>query len=392
MIKTGLERLVDKDFAPLRGLRVGLVVNQTAVDSRLRHLVEHLWARTDVHLRALLSPEHGLWGDAQDQVSVGSIRDSLTGLTVHSLYGATPEDLAPDADILRDLDILVFDIQDVGSRYYTFVWTLAHCMEAAARVGTAVLVLDRPNPIGGAVVQGNIQDDKYLSFVGRFPVAVRHGLTVGEIARLLQGEFGIACELSVLALEGWRRDDWFEATGLPWVSPSPNMPAVETAAVYPGMCLLEGTNLSEGRGTTRPFEILGAPFIDPHRLALELNGAGVPGVRFRPLFFRPTFGKYAGHCCGGAQLHVVDRSRLDPFVAGLAVVVAVQRLWPDAFCFADPPYEFELERLPFDLLAGTPAVREAILAGVDHHELAASFQGDIERFREQRAPYLLYRE
>jgi uncharacterized protein YbbC (DUF1343 family) len=298
--------------------------------------------------------------------------DPVTGLVAHSLYG---EHRKPTPAMLEGLDVLVVDLQDVGARYYTFVWTLLLCLEACADADVAVMVLDRPNPIGGEVA-GNVLDPDYGSFVGLAPIPMRHGLTLGELARWLRAHAALDVELEVVPLRGWRRGAWFDATGLPWVLPSPNMPTLDTAAVYPGACLLEGTSLSEGRGTTRPFEILGAPWIDPEALVAAMAPQELPGLVLRPLTFEPTFQKHAGTVCGGVQLHVTDRRAHRPVLSYLALLTEIRRLWPEHFGWKQPPYEYEHEKLPIDILAGGPELREAVEAGADPRALA-------DRWREE---------
>jgi uncharacterized protein YbbC (DUF1343 family) len=280
-VRAGLEVLLD-DPRPIAGKRIGLVANQSAVTSDLRHVVPLLHAGRGWTLTTLFGPEHGIWGEAQDMDHVEHSVDPLTGLTVYSLYGSSENDLTPRRELLDPLDALVVDLQDIGARYYTFVYTMAFCMRAAATAGVKVIVLDRPNPIDGVHIEGNILEETYRSFVGEFPLPTRHGMTIGELARYFNGVFRFGCDLEVVPMQGWRREMWFDDTGLPWVIPSPNMPALSTATVYPGMCLVEGTNLSEGRGTTRPFELFGAPWLEPFNLAERLNALGLPGVRFRP--------------------------------------------------------------------------------------------------------------
>ncbi len=316
--------------------------------------------------------------------------DPRTGLPVFSLYGRDAASLEPSSEALRGLDLLVHDVQDVGCRYYTFSFTLLLAMRACARAGVEVLVLDRPNPLGGVAIEGGGISKGYESFVGIASVPARHGLTVGELGRLLAPSFAPGVRLSVASMVGWRRAATFEETGLPWVQPSPNMPTVDTARVYPGMCLLEGTNLSEGRGTTRPFEIFGAPFIDGERLAAALAREDLPGVRFRPLRFRPTFHKFSGETCGGLQLHVVDTRSFRPLRTGVAVLRAVRALWPDRFAWRTEPYEFVSDRLAIDLLAGGPALRQAIEANAPLSDIVASWRVDEDAFREARAGALLY--
>ncbi len=390
-VRTGLDLIAAEGFRPWRGLRIGLVCNPTTLDRRLAHLADLLAGRGDPRLVRLFGPEHGVRGTAQDMIGVdGLARDARSGVPVVSLYGSTFESLSPSPETLEGLDALVFDIQDVGSRYYTYVYTLMLCMEAAARAKVAVWVLDRPNPIGGLEIEGNLVADRFRSFVGMHPLPVRHGMTVGELATLFKEERGIACELSVVEMDGWRRGMLQDETGLPWIPPSPNMPTLDTALCYPGQCLLEGTNLSEGRGTTRPFETFGAPFIEPHALADRLAALDLPGVAFRPLWFQPTFHKHAGQSCGGLMLHVTDRRAYRPFATGLAAIAAVRELWPREFRWRTERYEFVEDRLAFDLLCGTDEVRLALEAGRSVADLRASWAGAEADFARRRARHLRY--
>jgi uncharacterized protein YbbC (DUF1343 family) len=385
-MRTGLDELLARP-ARLRGLRLGLVTNPSAVTSDLRHAAAALRAAKGLRLTTLFGPEHGLWGDAQDLVEVEHNRDPLTGLPAYSLYGKTR---IPSPEMLEKLDALVFDVQDVGSRYYTFASTLFLCLEAGAQLGRRVVVLDRPNPLGGEALDGNLLDPAFASFVGPHPLPVRHGMTLGELALLFREERGLKVELTVVRMRGWRRAAFFEETGLPWVLPSPNMPTVDTAVVYPGGCLVEGTNLSEGRGTTRPFELVGAPWLDPWRLAADLERERLPGVRFRPTFFRPTFHKHAGRFCGGVQVHVGQRRIFSAFLAYLLLIFHARRQDPARFAWRDPPYEYEQVRRPFDILCGTDRVRLSIEAGQSPRTLAAAWKADLARFRRRRRPHLLY--
>jgi uncharacterized protein YbbC (DUF1343 family) len=389
-VRTGLDVLRDLAFAPLRGLRVGLVTHPAAVDGQLRHAQDLLTEAPGVHLEALFGPEHGLVGHAQDLVGVAGGQDTLSGLRIHSLYGDTFDSLRPTAEQLRGLDALVIDLHDVGSRYYTFQATMLLCQEAASRFKLRVVVLDRPNPLGGVVVEGPALRPGFESFVGLHPVAIRHGMTVGELARLYQAERGFTGELLVVPCEGWRRDMDFDQTGLPWVLPSPNMPTVDTAFVYPGQCLLEGTNLSEGRGTTRPFELCGAPWVDAHAVCRQLQEEELPGVVFRAAWFRPTFQKFAGQPCGGVQLHVTDRTVFQPVRTGLAVLAALRGLSGSAFDWRREPYEFVADRLAIDLLFGSDRERLALEAGRSPREIALAWETEEEAFRQRRQSYLLY--
>ncbi|HOX25401.1 MAG TPA: DUF1343 domain-containing protein [Candidatus Krumholzibacteria bacterium] len=386
-VATGLDRLVAEDARRLRGRRVGLLAHPASVDRRLRHAVPLLAAALGRDLRVLFGPQHGLRGETQDNmVEWRSYRDPATRLPVHSLYG---EHRQPTPEMLADLDVLVVDLQDVGARYYTFAWTLLLCLEACAKAGKQVLVLDRPNPLGRAV-EGNVLDPAWRSFVGLAPVPMRHGLTLGELARWLRAHGGLDVDLDVVPLGNWRGDRYFEATGLPWVLPSPNLPTVDSAVVYPGACLFEGTSLSEGRGTTRPFEIVGAPFVDPERLVESMARHDLPGAVLRPLHFLPTFQKHAGRLCGGVQVHVTERNRFRPVLAYLALLVEIRRLWPADFAWKEPPYEYEREKLPIDILAGGPALREAVERGDDPRAVADSWQAEAGAFAAAAAAARLY--
>ncbi len=341
----------------------------------------------DVNLRRLFAPEHGITGAAQDLVLVGHEKDPLTGLPVMSLYGRP---LDPDPRVLEGLDALIVDLQDVGARYYTYNWTMALAMKAAARANLPVIVLDRPNPLGGERLEGNWPEAGWSSFVGLYPLPIRHGMTMGELAGYLNDRHELGCDLTVVPMLGWRRGMAWEDTGLPWVAPSPNMPTPDTARVYPGGCLVEGTNLSEGRGTTRPFEWIGAPYLDGPRLARALERRGLPGVRFRPVGFEPAFHKWKSQRCGGVQIHVTDAARFKPFAAYLALIAEARRQAPRHFRWRRPPYEFERVRLPMDLLCGGPGIRRAIERGVSLARLETSWRPDLARFARARRPYLLY--
>jgi len=382
--------LLDEPARWLGRRRVGLVANPTTVDRHLAHAVDLLHAHPAVDLRLLFGPEHGVRGAAQDMIQVGDGRDPVTGLPEVSLYGTTFASLSPPPAQLEQIDVLVFDVQDVGARYYTYAATMALCMQAAGRAGVKVVVLDRPNPIGGLQVEGGGLDAGLENFCGLYAVPQRHAMTVGELARLYSVTFNITCELDVVACEGWPRAAYYDACDLPWVIPSPNMPTLDTAIVYPGMCLLEGTNLSEGRGTTRPFELFGAPFIDARRLAAELDRYDLAGVHFRPCIIEPTFHKFAGQRCGAVQLHVTDRQAFNAYRTGLAVLVAVKTLWPDAFAWRTQPYEFRADVPAIDLLTGKPAVRAAIDRGAAFDTVVQIACTGTERYTAGRDAALLY--
>lgn len=389
-VASGLDVLVAERFAPLRGLAVGLVCNPTAVDRRLRHAADLFREARGVRLAALFGPEHGVRGDVQYMAAVGDERDRRTGAPVHSLYGSGPKSLRPGERALRGLDALVFDIQDVGARYYTYQATMLFCMEAAARAKLAFFVLDRPNPIGGLAVEGPALRPGFESFCGVHDVAVRHGLTVGELAGLYREERGLDLALTVIPCRGWRRRMHQRDTGLPWVFPSPNMPTPETALVYPGMCLLEGTNLSEGRGTTRPFELFGAPWLDAGRLAEALAVERLPGARFRPASFVPTWDKHAGARCHGVEVVVDDREAFRPFRTGVACVAAARAQDPGRFRWRTAPYEFMKDVPAFDLLCGSARERKALERGEGWRDLAAAWRREERAFAKRRAPHLRY--
>lgn len=391
MVHTGLARILDGDDT-LRGKRVGLLVNPTAVSVELRHAVD-LFVAAGVQVVCLFGPEHGVRGDAQDMVGVAEARDSVTGLPMYSLYGADEASLVPRPEMLAGLDAVVYDIQDIGSRYYTYVWTLLHMMQVAAPLGVEVVVLDRPNPIGGVDVEGGAIRPDFRSFVGRVSMPVRHGMTAGEIARMCNEVEGIGCKLTVVEMRGWSRDRDFDATGLPWVLPSPNMPTLDTAYVYPGMCLVEGTELSEARGTTRPFELVGAPFVsyaEARALAESLEREDLPGVRFRPVVFTPMFQKHARRRCGGLQLHVASRRGFRPYLTGVAVLRAFRHMFPEAFQWRTREYEFIAHHPAIDLLTGGAEVREGIDAGRSLEAIAASWRPAEDEFRARRGRWLLY--
>ena len=385
-VRTGLDELLARP-ARLKGARVGLIANPTAVTRDLTHAALHLNHLRGVNLVALFGPEHGVFANAQDLEEVSDAKDPKTGLRVFSLYGETR---MPTAKMLTGIDVLVFDVQDVGSRYYTFIYTMLHAMQACAEQGVRLIVLDRPNPIGGSRVQGNLLDPRFLSFVGMHPLAVRHGMTVGELACMFAHELDLSLDLEVIPMKGYRRAMDFEDTGLPWVLPSPNMPTVDTAYVYPGGCLIEGTNLSEGRGTTRPFHLVGAPWLDPWALARDLNAADLGGLAFRPCYFTPTFHKHAGTLCGGVEVHLTDRPKVDAFLAYLVIIEKARAQDKKKFAWRKPPYEYEFIKPPIDILCGTSDIREAIEAGRPVRKFRRQFESEARAFEVIRRPYLMY--
>ncbi len=387
-VRPGIEVLLQERADLLRGARVGAVVHPASVLPDLSHTADALAACRSCSLVSLFGPQHGARGEKQDNmIESEHYRDPETGLPVHSLYSETRR---PAEEMMRDIDLLVFDLQDAGARLYTFIQTMAYCMEACAAWGKRMIVADRPNPIKGTQVEGDLLDPAYRSFVGLFPVPMRHGMTVGELALLYNAEFRVGCDLQVVPMDGWRRFMWYDQTGLPWVQPSPNLPTLDSAAVYPGTVLVEGTTLSEGRGTTRPFEYVGAPYVRPAALAGRLNALGLQGVRFRPAYFEPTFQKWMGRMCGGVQLHVLDRDAFEPYLTGIMLISTVRSMYPDQFSWRPPPYEYEYDKLPIEILCGGRRVPDLIEREATAAEVRASWQADLERFRASRAPYLLY--
>ena len=394
MVGTGLEKLLSDGVNGLSGKRVGLCCNHTAVDRDFDHAIDRLRG-AGVELVRLFAPEHGVRATVQDMIGLDEQRDPVSGLPVVSLYTDNAASLHPDPASLEDLDVVLFDIQDIGTRFYTYQATLGFLMQVAGTVDTKVVVLDRPNPLGGVRIEGNLVQPGYESFVGAFPLAVRHGLTMGELGRFFARHCDVQCELEVVELQGWQRHMWFEETGCPWVFPSPNMPTVDTATVYPGMCLFEGTTLSEGRGTTRPFHLVGAPGLDPVRLT-ELcrkgaDEAGLHGVRFRPAAFLPGFQKHRGQDCTGVEVHVVDRDALDSWLLGMVVLEACYRTDPAAFAWRTETYEFVDDPIAIDLLCGSPELRAAIETRTPLTELQAGWAPQLEAFEERRQEVLIYR-
>jgi uncharacterized protein YbbC (DUF1343 family) len=386
-VRLGIERLLHGEAPHLRGLSLGLIAHPASVTSDLQHSSTAL-LDAGFDLCALFGPQHGARGEKQDNMVESShFRDPATGLPVHSLYGEVRK---PTPEMLQGLDALLFDLQDVGVRVYTFVWTMALAMEACAEAGVRLVVLDRPNPIGGVLREGPVLRAGYESFVGLHPVPLRHGLTCGELAGWLNTERGIGCDLEVVACRGWRRAMSWEGTGLPWVLPSPNLPTVDSCRVYPGMVLLEGTNLSEGRGTTKPFELFGAPFVDPNALQRRLSELLGPGVTIRPCHFEPTFQKHASRMCGGAQIHVTDAAAFRPVHTAVAILAAVKQIAPDGFAWREPPYEYETVKPPIDILWGDDGLRRGIDRGAGPDEILASSTSECDAFARSVAPYLLY--
>lgn len=388
MVKLGIEQLLAEPPAWMKDKKLGLLCNQASTDSTFRHSRDLINSSFPGNLTCLFTPQHGFFCEKQDNmIESDNARDSVTGLPVFSLYGETRE---PSKEMFDHIDILLVDLVDVGTRVYTFMYTLAYCIEGAARWGKKVVVLDRPNPVGGDLIEGNLVEDEYRSFVGLYPLPMRHGLTFGELGHLFNSHFGIGADYDVIRMDGWQRQMFFSDTGLPWLFPSPNMPTESTAVVYPGQVIWEGTNISEGRGTTLPFEIFGTPFIDCEKLAKAVNTNDLAGCVLRPLVFQPTSNKWAGTDCQGFQLHVTDIAAFRPYRTSLALLQAIAQLYPGQFELKPPPYEYEYEKEPLDLIIGSQLIRKAVLEGTDIIELEATWQKDLQEFDEIRQSCLLY--
>jgi len=405
-VKLGIEVFLGSRLDLVKGKKIGLITNPTGMDSRLRSAVDLMKRSGEFELVALYGPEHGVRGNVQGGIYIPFYFDDKYGIPVFSLYGqslkpepgmlkdmdeymrsfdgdAKGQGKIPEGTMIKDIDVLVFDIQDVGTRVYTYAATMAYAMQAAAHIGIPFIVLDRPNPINGLIMEGPVLEyPEFSSFIGLYPIPERHGLTVGELALMINDRFlERKADLTVVPIEGWRREMWFDETGLPWVIPSPNMPTLDTATVYPGQVCLEGTNVSEGRGTTRPFEMFGAPWIDGFELARRLNGLLLPGVSFREAWFTPSFSKFTGEQCGGAQVHVTDRNSYRPFETALQIVKTIREMYPDRF-------EFHADY--FDKVMGTSKVREALEKGLEVAEIVKAYEPGLKAFAEARKPYLLY--
>lgn len=387
MVVLGIEKLV-KSPKSLKGRRVGLVANATSIDGNLVSSVDLLKNHPDINLVALFGPQQGFWGETQDNmIEWRDGRYPRYKLPLYSLYGRHRK---PTGQMLKNIDTLVFDVQDVGTRVYTYIWTMALCMQACAELGKEFIVCDRPNPIGGVEVEGNVSSLKYSSFVALYPLPMRHAMTPAEIAQYVNSEYKIGCNLTVVGLEGWKRSMWHDETGLPWVIPSANIPTLETAAIYPGTVIFEGTNISEGRGTTRPFEFIGAPFVDGFELAENLVKYELPGVVFRPCVFIPTFGKYQGENCGGVQIHVTNRKTLVPVKTVIAILLTIRDLYSGGFKWKEPPYEYVYDELPVDVICGTDWIRKSVDARDELDVIMEKMAGEVKEFNPIREKYLLY--
>jgi uncharacterized protein YbbC (DUF1343 family) len=386
MVKLGSDVLLES--RRLAGARVGVVCNPASIDGRFRHVLERVSSAENVTLGAIFGPQHGFRSDVQDNmIETPHTQDATRRVPIYSLYSETRE---PTAEMLKGLDVLVVDLQDIGARIYTYIYTLANALRASKKHGVPIIVCDRPNPIGGDDVEGAMLRAGFESFVGQFPIPMRHGMTIGEIARLFNEEFALGGQLEVVKMEGWSRNQYWDETGLPWVMPSPNIPTLDSCIVYPGTVLFEGTMLSEARGTTRPFELLGAPWINAERFAATMNALGLPGIYCRPAVFEPTFQKHAKQPCGGCQVHVLDRQVFRPVLTGVALIDAFRRANPEKFAWRQPPYEYEHDKMPFDILSGSDELRRQVESEMPIAEIAESWRDDEKTFEALRRPHLLY--
>ncbi len=387
-IQTGIERLVKEPGQCLSQERIGLLCNPASVDSQLNHARLLIDKTFPQQLKALYSPQHGFFAEKQDNmIESEDLVDSILQIPVYSLYGKSRK---PEARMFEPIDVLLVDLQDVGTRVYTFIYTLSYCLEAAREYGVRVIILDRPNPINGIQVEGNCLAADCASFVGRYPIPMRHGLTIGELAKLFNDYFAIGCELDVITMNGWQRDMLFDDTGLPWVAPSPNLPAPESTLVYPGQVILEGTNLSEGRGTTQPFELFGAPYLDAAKVLSALGNPKLPGAILRPAVFEPTSNKWQATPCRGFQIHVADPALFQPYATTLHLLRAVISTHGQQFEWKPPPYEYEYERMPIDLIIGDRSIRKRLENLEPIEEIEADWQEDLNRFKETRRGFYLY--
>lgn len=383
-VRLGLEMFLERHVADVKGKRVGLLTNQTGANRELVSTIRLFHEHPDINLTALYAPEHGVKTNAKEGEKFSDFVHSATGVTVYSLYGKSKK---PTDAMMAEVDVIVFDMQDIGARYYTYIYTMAYMMEACARTGKKMFVLDRPNPIGGIEVEGNFIEADYTSFVGLYPIPNRHGMTVGELASYFNEEFSIHCDLVVVEMEGWKRDSFITETNLPWIPPSPNTTGLDMMLLYPGTCLIEGTNLSEGRGTTQPFEIMGAPFVDGEQLQDEVNALGLAGVRARALSFTPTYQKFTGELCEGIQLHITNRQTFKPLHVFVRVLAVIAQLYPNKLKFLEYG---SLKHPMFDLLSGNAHLRLALKEGTVESYLQQCHR-ETEQFLMKRQSYLRYR-
>ena len=388
IVKTGIDIIEEEGFKVLENHNAGLVVNPASVNKKLEHTVDILSRGKNFQLKALFGPQHGIYGNTQDNmIEWEGFTDPATGLPVYSLYGTHRK---PTEEMLEGIDALVVDLPDVGARYYTFLWTAKLCVEACAEKNIKMILLDRPNPIAGNTIEGPSLDISFKSFVGLSPIPIRHGMTMGELLTLINKKENIGCNLVVVAVEGWSRNLWFDETDLPWILPSPNMPTLDTATVYPGGCLLEATNISEGRGTCRPFEIVGAPYINAREIVREMNSFNLPGVIFRPAHFEPTFNKHKGKICGGFHIHITDREKFSSVETIARFIYTVKKLHPNMFKWKEPPYEYEYDKMPIDILWGDDSLRNIVDSQGDIDELLKKAKEAGDAFTIERKEYLIY--
>lgn len=387
-VSTGLSHLLSSPLPKLSNKRLGLLANPASTDTSFTHtrfLIDSLYPG---QLRALFSPQHGFFAEKQDNmIESDHMKDPELGIPVFSLYGTTR---IPTKPMFDHIDSLIVDLLDVGTRVYTFIYTVSYCLEAAKKYGKNIVILDRPNPVNGLTVEGNLLSTDLTSFVGRYPIPMRHGLTIGELATLINREFGINCELDVIPLTGWKREMYYQDTGLPWIAPSPNLPTPFSAMVYPGQVIFEGTNISEGRGTTQPFEFLGAPYFDLNKIEDYLKTTSLPGVTLRKIIFQPTSNKWAEKACRGFQLHVTDRSVYNSYETSLKLLQAAIVTSGNEFKWKEPPYEYEFEKRPIDLIIGSTAIRKKIEKGEPVDDISRTWQEDLNGFKELKKAYHLY--
>lgn len=385
----GVERLLTEKVDTLKGQRIGLVCNPASVlPDSFAHVADAFEANDGINVTAYFGPQHGIRGDVQyNMIETPHVRDTRTGKMIYSLYSETR---IPTEEMCDEIDTFVVDLQDVGCRIYTYTYTMANCMIAAAKYGKKVVVCDRPNPITGVTVEGNVTETEFTSFVGQFELPTRPGMTIGEMAKMFNSHWNIGCDLEIVEMTGWRREMWFEETGLPWILPSPNIPTIDTCVVFPATVYLEGTELSEGRGTTKPFELNGAPYIDGKAWAEALKAFDFPGVKFRHAYFEPWFSEFAGETCSGVQIHVADREAFTPVIVGVAMVKTAYDMYADKFQWRQNDYEYEFGRNPMDIVCGTDKIRKQIEGGVALNEIEADWTEGLAEFKELRKPFLIY--
>lgn len=387
--RLGVERLLSEKVDILKGQRIGLVCNPASVlPDSFAHVADAFEANEAINVTAYFGPQHGIRGDVQyNMIETPHVRDTRTGKMIYSLYSETR---IPTEEMCDEIDTFVVDLQDVGCRIYTYTYTMANCMIAAAKYGKKVVVCDRPNPINGVAVEGNVTEKEFTSFVGQFELPTRPGMTIGEMAKMFNSHWNINCDLEVVEMTGWNREMWFEETGLPWILPSPNIPTIDTCVVFPATVYLEGTELSEGRGTTKPFELNGAPYIDGKAWVEALTAFNFPGVKFRHAYFEPWFSEFAGETCGGVQIHVTNREAFTPVIVGVAMVKTAYDMYPEHFQWRQNDYEYEFGRNPMDIVCGTDKIRKQIESGVSLNEIEADWATGLSEFKELRKSFLIY--